>query len=109
MAQENWGVVANSDRVPHDCSEPGDPQANGLAERHVQEVKYGVAACLGQAGLPHKYWCYAMNYFETAWNISRHVGIPKTPWEMRFGEAFGGMLYPSGGAVTFIPNKASRL
>ena len=102
-------VVANSDRVPHDSSEPGDPQASGLAERHVQEVKYGVAACLGQAGLPHKYWCYAMHYFETAWNVSRHTGIASSPWERRFGEPFLGMLIPFGAAVTFIPNKSSRL
>ena len=55
-------AIADIDLVPHDSSEPGDPQANGMAEQHVLEVKQGVAAPPSQAGLPHKYWCYAIIY-----------------------------------------------
>ena len=77
-------------------SGPGDPQGNGMAERHVQEVNYGTAVGLGQAGLPHTYWNYAMFYFETAWNIDHHRNLDKTPWELRFGEPFPGRVIPFG-------------
>ena len=80
-----------------------------MAEQHVLEVKQGVAAALAQAGLPHKYWCYAINYFETAWNISQHRGLDKTPWELRFGELFPAQSIPFGAAVTYLPHRASRL
>ena len=95
--------------IPHDSSGPGDPQASGMAERHVQEVKYGTAAALGQAGLPHRYWNYAMYYFETAWNISLHRGSDKSPYELRHGYPCLAQVMPFGARVKFIPAKASRL
>jgi hypothetical protein len=49
-------------RIPHDSSEPGEPQTNGVAERQVQEIKVATAANLKQAGLPHTYWNYAMKH-----------------------------------------------
>ena len=106
---QELNLIARMYSIPHDTSEPGDPQANGLAERHVQETKYGTASGLGQAGLPHGFWCYAMQHFEIVWNITKHQGRAKTPWELRFGAVFGGQVIPFGARVTFIPNRASRL
>ena len=54
---------------PHDTSEAGDPAGNGIAERQIQEVKLGTACNLSQAGLPHRYWDFAMRHWVMANNL----------------------------------------
>ena len=100
--------AARLDGTPHTACEPGDKQANGIAERQVQEIKLCTASNLAQAGLPHPYWVYAMNHAMMGLNVVRGEGGEPTPWENRFGEAFPGRLVPFGAAVTFHPNRENK-
>ena len=49
-------IACRLEHIIHDTCQPGDKQANGIAERQVQEVKLGTAANLEQAWMPHAYW-----------------------------------------------------
>ncbi|MCP3878846.1 MAG: hypothetical protein GY701_10710 [Sulfitobacter sp.] len=59
---------------------PGVPQTNGLAERMVRKVKEGARCLLVQAGLPPKWWTYAVRAFCFAHNIKMRNGdyLPHT-------------------------------
>ena len=60
------GYVCKWGGISHDTSEPGDPQANGVAEAYVGISKHGTRACRRQAGLPHPYWHWALSYHEVS-------------------------------------------
>ena len=49
------GWVCTFKGITHDQTEPGDPQANGIAEGFVQISRLGIATLLAQAGLTHPY------------------------------------------------------
>ena len=111
MYSDGSKEIANAcrlEQVPHTACEPGDKQANGIAERQVQEIKLTTASNLAQAGLPHPYWVYAMNHAMMALNVTRRASGEATPWEARFGEAFPGRMIPFGAAVAFHPNRENR-
>ena len=91
-------AACKMDYINHDACAPGDKQANGIAERQVQEVKLATASNVAQAGLSHPYWSFAMRHAMMAWNITpkRDRG---TPWELRFSERFLGMSIPFGARI----------
>eukprot|EP00975_Prorocentrum_lima_P065782 12905466-Prorocentrum_lima.AAC.1 len=60
--------------VPHDHSIPGMPRSNSLVERANRTVLEGARCLLSQAGLPFRFWPYAVRRFCSARNA-----IGKTP------------------------------
>ena len=95
--------------IPHDTSEAGEPQGNGIAERQVQEVKQATIANLAQAGLPHRYWHMAMKHAQTGLNIAKPGWGCSSAWEERHRAPFYGLHVPFGALVKFIPNKTSNM
>ena len=81
---------------------PGVPQTNGLAERMVRKVKEGARALLIQAGLPPKWWTYAVRAFCAAHNIKMRTG--NSIYHDRHGKGhYKGLRIPFGAAVKFMP------
>ena len=76
-----------------DYSIPGDPRSNGVAENKVKLVLRGARALLRQAGLPSKYWVFAVRAFCAGLNFEKHTS-GKTPWERRHGTKFTGLRLP---------------
>lgn len=87
-------AAAKAEYMTHVTSTPWRPQSNSLIEREVGILCDGVRCLLAQSGLPHGWWPYAARAFCHARNVSvPHHGGP-TPWEKKFGEPFGGQLFP---------------
>jgi len=75
--QEN-GIVAQ-------YSAPGEPQQNGVAERHNRTLMDMVRSLIGYSTLPLSLW---MNALKTAIHILNRVpskSVPKTPYELWTG------------------------
>jgi transposase InsO family protein len=61
-------------RICRDCSQPGVPQTNALAERIVQDITNGSSAALLQAGLPPCYWPFAVQPYCVLDNTNHESG-----------------------------------
>ena len=88
--------------VLHNTSEVGQPQANDIAERQVNEAKMGAATNLSQARLVHQYWNYALRHWQVTTNVvsrvsGRGIATATTPWELRFRSKFPGEVMPFWG------------
>ncbi len=57
--------------IPHDCTERGDAQADGVAERRVGEIEGAAVAALQQSGIPHQFWNEAVAHAAVALNTRR--------------------------------------
>lgn len=64
------------------------PEANGIAERHIQTIMTKVRAMLRHAGQSHGYWCYAAESAAYLTNRTSHESTKrnKTPHELLTGE-----------------------
>ena len=97
--------LINSARKHASCDDysiPGDPRSNGIAENKVKLVLRGARALLRQAGLPAKYWVFAVRAFCAGLNFeNRSSG--KSSWERRHGTKFMGLRLPFGCIVDYYP------
>jgi len=92
---------AESLGVPNGTSLPGRPQQNGVAERAVRSVVSGARTILEHAGLPHKFWPYAVRHWCFAHNIHQSDG--NSPWHKRHKKGhFEGKILPFGCLVDFM-------
>ena len=85
-------------------STPGISEANGVAEREVQDVRQGTTCSLLQAGLFPEHWPVASGYFCTADNISEHPN-GNVPYIGFTGEEFKGIQMPFGARCFFYPTE----
>ena len=68
-------------------STPRTPEQNGMAERAIQTIVTKIRAVLKQAGMSHKWWCYAVDYVVHTLNRVPHSkDDAHTPYENYFGK-----------------------
>jgi hypothetical protein len=84
---------------PHSTATPGRPETNGVAERAVRAVLEASRSILFHAGLPPAWRPKALRYISVVRNTEGDKG--ETPWELRHGRKFAGLLIPFGAAVEF--------
>eukprot|EP00975_Prorocentrum_lima_P018537 3902332-Prorocentrum_lima.AAC.1 len=71
------------------------PRNNSWVERANRTVLEGARSLLLEAGLPSRFWPYAVRHFCLARNaIGKTLG--GTPWFARFGDVFIKDLLPFG-------------
>ena len=75
-----------------------------FVEREIRQMLEGTRTNLLQAAFPQRYWPLAMQHFACAHNMLPSIGQSTSPWEERFGEAFGDKLVPFGAQVLFWDN-----
>ena len=75
-----------------------------FVEREIRQMLEGTRTNLLQAGFPQRYWPLAMQHIACAHNMLPSIGQSTSPWEERFGEAFGDKLVPFGAQVLFWDN-----
>ena len=91
-------------KIPHDLSLPGKKQNNSLAERTNQFIVDQTTACLAHAGLPTRYWIYAITALCHLMNVEEING--SSAWFRLHGEHFKGEKIPFGALVEFKPSDA---
>ena len=90
--------------IPHEASQQGMPQTNGIIEREVQDMVSGTRTVLVAAGMPGYFWSYAAPCYMHLDNCLPHSDGRPSAWFQRFGEEFPGQLIPFGAAVVFKPS-----
>ena len=101
---DNADELVNAARflnVPHETSQQGMPQTNGIIEREVQDLVAGTRTLLVAAGLPGYFWSYAAPCYMHLDNCTPHPSGKPSAWFRRYGEDFPGMLIPFGAAAIF--------
>ena len=92
--------------TPHGKSTPYRHQSNGYAERTVRKVVEGARTLLGHAGLPSRFWTFAVIFFCFMHNTAMRDG--DSPWNLRHGSGhFVGPRMPFGCLVDFLPKPDS--
>ena len=96
--------------IAHSTSTPGQPQANGRAERNGKHILEGTRAILARSGVPIKLWPLAARYFSLMSNVvpREKQELKDTPWVKRHGTEFQGRLIPFGSYLRFIPIKEEK-
>ena len=94
--------TAKDMKVPLAKAIPGRPSTNGVAERAVRSVVEGARTILEHAGLPARFWKYAVRHWCFSRNVSLRSG--ESSWNLRFGQGhFKGPKLPFGCLVDFMP------
>ena len=91
-----------------DGAVPGRPETNGLIESKVKLVVNGGRNMLVQAGLPERWWPYAVKCFCFGRNVSVDPVTTDSPWQKRHESTFKGQLYPFGCLVDFKPTPVKQ-
>ena len=87
--------TAKDMKVPLAKAIPGRPSTNGVAERAVRSVVEGARTILEHAGLPARFWKYAVRHWCFSRNVSLRSG--ESSWNLRFGQGhFKGPKLPFG-------------
>ena len=95
------GVKQLDRRIRHVTSREYANQNKSVAEREIRTVLEGTRANLVQSGLPEKFWPLAAQHHAMALNLTKRVDADAIPWDLRFGEPFGGMNVPFGAKVLY--------
>ena len=107
-ADELIGVARNLG-APHEASQQGMPQANGILERGVPDMLTGTRTLLVAAGLLAHCWSHAAPCYMHVDKCMLHPKSGQSAWSIRYGEKLGGgggLLKPIGAAVVFKPSPA---
>ena len=97
------GTAADELGWRHDASTPHRPQTNGVAERNVRRIIEGTRTALHASALSHCWWPEASQCFCNLYNFTTKVRDDCTPYELRHGVSFQGLLIPFGALVSFYP------
>jgi hypothetical protein len=87
----------------YDTSTPGMPRTNAIAESKVKLIVNGSRCLLLQAGLPSKFWPFAVQAFCNGVNLSEAGGV--SAYFKRHGVEFHGKLIQFGCLVDYYPTK----
>ena len=83
---------------------PHRPQTNGVAERMIRRIIEGRRCCLLASGLGHSWWREAMQGYCILRNVRDVVRDGKTPYELRHGDKFRGVILPFGTGIEYKPS-----
>jgi len=97
------GTAADELGWRHDASTPHRPQTNGVAERNVRRIIEGTRTALNASALSHAWWPEASQCFCNLYNFTIKTRDDCTPYELRHGVSFPGLLIPFGALVSFYP------
>ena len=95
------GVKQLDRRIRHVTSREYANQNKSVAEREIRTALEGTRANLVQSGLPEKFWPLAAQHHAMALNLTKRVDADAIPWDLRFGEPFGGVNVPFGAKVLY--------
>ena len=87
----------------HQTATPHRPQSNSLVERAIRTLLRGARGALVQAGLPHRFWPWAVRHQAFAQSISDRKGDGTSSWSLVHGEDFAGWVLPFGSLVFYRP------
>ena len=82
--------------IPHEASQQGMPETNGIIEREVQDMLGGTRTIMFAAGLPGYFWSVAAPCYMHLDNCTPHPTTGLDSWSQRYGEPFRGQLIPLG-------------
>ena len=91
--------------IPHEASQQGMPETNGIIERKVQDMLCGTRTVMFAAGLPGYVWSFAAPCYMYLDQCTPHLVTGLDAWSQRYGAPFPGQLIPFGAAVWFKPAK----
>ena len=92
--------------IRHNTSREYVDENKAVIEREIRTLLEGTRCNLSQSGLPDKLWPYAAQHHAVALNVSPRLGFDSkdTPWKLRYGEDFNGLIVPFGAKVLFWNN-----
>ena len=94
--------LLNQKLISTSYAAPGQHWANGLIERYTRTIVEATKVMLSAAGLPARYWTFAMRYAVFLHNMlkSKRNRDPRykklTPYEIVHGQRFGKTIYIFG-------------
>ena len=90
--------------IPHEASQQGMPETNGIIEREVSDMLCGTRTVMFAAELPGYVWSFAAPCYMHLDNCTTHPVIGLDAWSQRYGAPFPGQLIPFGAAVWLKPS-----
>ena len=102
-------VAARELAIPHEASQQGMPETNGIIEREVQDMLGGTRTIMVAAGLPGYFWSVAAPCYMHVDNCTPHPTTGLASWSQRYGEPLPGQLIPVGAAVWFKPARTKHV
>ena len=93
---------------PHETSQPGVPQNNGIIERCNGDILSMARTALIHAGIPNHVWPYAAQCVCHLDNCSFGEDQPSAWFHCHNRGEFQGQLLPFGCAVWFLPSPTAR-
>jgi hypothetical protein len=92
--------------ILHGRATPYRPETNGVAERANRTVLEGARTILDAAGLPPRYWPFALPTFCFLQNVNNN--LLGAAWQCRHGEPFPGSLIPLAALWSSMPNGKTK-
>jgi hypothetical protein len=99
-----WANYCEARGIERECSTPGPPQQNGLAERYMQTVNKAITRAVTQCQDP----AYALKASVEAHNIADHRITGISPEVLMFGRRRRGILPILGNAMVAVNGEELR-